>query len=95
MDQQNEFLFADGAEPLMAIPDPRAGFYREMNQIWKLPLGQRARLELRDHDLSEISGRLELERAPDLPLNAREPLQLSVGGITFRSTQVQAWSLID
>ncbi len=95
MDQQNEFLFADGAEPLIAIPDPRAGFYREVAQIWNLPLGQRARLELRDHDLSEISGRLELERAPDLPLNPREPLQLSVGGIIFRSTQVKSWSLVD
>jgi len=95
MDQQNEFLFADGAEPILAMPDPRAGFFLEVSQIWNLPLGQRARFELRGHDLPEISGRLELARAPDLPLNAREVLQLSVGRIAFKSTQVQGWSLLD
>ena len=47
---------------------------------------------LRGHDLPEVSGRLELERAPDLPLNPREVLQLSAGGITFLSTQVQGWT---
>lgn len=46
------------------------------------------------HDLAEATGRLELARAPELPLNPREPLQLSVGGVVFLSTQVQAWSLI-
>jgi hypothetical protein len=94
MDRQSEFLFADGTALASQPPDPRTGFYREVEQVWHLPLGQSVRVLLRGHDLSEVSGRLELERAPDLPLNPREPLQLSVGGVAFLSTQVQAWSLI-
>ena len=94
MEQQSEFLYADGPAPLMDVPDPRSGLYAEMTQIWGLPLGQSVRLLLKNHDLPEVSGRLELKRAPDLPLNAREELHLSAGGIVFLSTQVQAWSLI-
>ena len=94
MERQNEFLFPEGPMPAIELPDPRAAFYNEVVQVWHLPLGQRARVELRGHDLPEVSGRLELDRAPDLPLNPREPLHLSVGGITFRSTQVASWSLI-
>lgn len=95
MDRQSEFLFPDGPEPGLQLPDPRAGFYREVVDVWHLPLGQPVRVRLRGHDFPEVSGRLELERAPDLPLNPREPLQLSAGGIAFLSTQVQAWTLLD
>lgn len=91
---QNEFLFADGPVPEMALPDPRAGFYREVSDLWHLPLGERVRVLLRGHDLAEAAGRLELDRAPDLPLNAREPLHLVVGRISFLSTQVESWSLL-
>ena len=94
MEQQNEFLYADGPTPLMDVPDPRSGFYAEVTQIWGLPLGQMVRVLLKNHDLLEVSGRLELKRAPDLPLNAREELHLSAGGVVFLRTQVLAWSLI-
>ncbi len=94
MERQGEFLFPDRREPSVQLPDPRAGFYREVAEVWHLPLGQTVRVLLRGHDFPEVSGRLELERAPDLPLNPREPLQLSASGIAFLSTQVQAWSLI-
>jgi hypothetical protein len=92
--QQNEFLFADGPAPELHPPDPRAGFYREVSDLWHLPLGERVRVLLRGHDLPEAAGRLELERAPDLPLNAREPLHLSAGGVSFLNTQVESWSLL-
>ena len=94
MERQSEFLFPDGPGPDLHLPDPRTGFYSEVAQVWRLPLGQPVRVLLRGHDLPEVAGRLELERAPDLPLNAREPLQLFAGGVAFLSTQVQAWSLI-
>jgi len=94
MDHQSEFLFPDGPNSDLHLPDPQAGFYREVAQRWHLPLGERVRVVLQGHDFPEAVGRLELERAPDLPLNPREPLHLSAGDITFLSTQVQAWSLI-
>lgn len=95
MERQSEFLFADGPSPALQPPDPRAEFYREVDEVWHLPLGRRVRVVLREHDLPEVSGRLELERAPDLPFDPRESLQLSVGGVAFRSTQMEAWSLSD
>ena len=95
MEKQPEFLFPEGPVPSAELPDPRAGFYSEVAEVWHLPLGQRVRVLLKGHDLPEVSGRLELERAPDLPLNPREPMQLSAGGVAFRSTQVNSWSLID
>jgi hypothetical protein len=94
MENQSEMLFADGPNPMLHAPDPRAGFYREVAEVWHLPLGERVRVLLKGHDLPEVAGCLELVRAPDLPLNAREPLQLSVSGVPFLSTQVQSWSLI-
>ena len=94
MEHQSDFLFADGPIPEMHPPDQREGFYREVAAIWNLPLGEKVRVLLRSHDLPEISGRLELTRAPDLPLNVKEPLQLAAGGVAFLSTQVQAWSLL-
>jgi hypothetical protein len=94
MENQNEFLFADGPAPEVHLPDPRSGFYSEVTAAWHLPLGQKVRVLLKGHDFPEVAGCLELARAPDLPLNVRESLQLSVGGITFLSTQVESWSLL-
>ena len=94
MEKQNEFLFADGPNSDSNLFDPRSGFYQEVSALWHLPLGEQVRVLLRQHDLLEVAGRLELERAPDLPLNARESLHLSAGGISFLSTQVQSWSMI-
>lgn len=95
MERQNEFLFPDGPVPSVQLPDPRAGFYGEVARVWSLPLGEPVRVLLRGHDLLEVSGLLELERAPDLPLNPRAVLQLSAGGIAFLSTQVQGWTLLE
>ena len=94
MENQNEFLFADGPVPDLLLPDPRSAFFSEVSAVWHLPLGQKIRVLLKGHDFPEVAGRLELARAPDFPLNVREPLHLSVGGITFLSTQVESWSLL-
>jgi hypothetical protein len=93
MEKQNEFLFGDGPAPEFIPLDPLGAFYREVAAIWQLPVGDRVRVFLRDYDLSEVAGRLELEHAPDLPLNAREPLRLLAGGVSFRSTQILSWSI--
>ncbi len=93
MEKQNEFLFSEGPESEFFPPDPRGGFYREVAVVWQLPVGERVRVLLRNHDVSEVAGTLELEHAPDLPLNAREPLRLLVGGVSFRSTQILSWSI--
>lgn len=94
MERQDEFLFPEGLAPSIELPDPRASFYSEVAEVWHLPLGQRVRIELHGHELPEISGHLELIRAPDLPLNSRESLILCVENITFRSNQVKSWSVL-
>jgi hypothetical protein len=94
MEAQAEFLYADGVDPKLAPPDPRENFYREVAAVWSLPLGERVRVALHHHDLPEVSGRLELAGAPDLPLNAHEPLRLQIGQITFLSPQIQNWTLL-
>ncbi|HEY4245616.1 MAG TPA: hypothetical protein VGM64_02105 [Lacunisphaera sp.] len=93
MEKQNEFLFSEGPTSEFFPPDPCGGFYREVATIWQLPVGERVRVLLRDHDVAEIAGRLELEHAPNLPLNARESLGLMAGGVSFRSTQILSWSI--
>jgi hypothetical protein len=94
MENQSDFLFADGPVPDLLLPDPRSAFYGEVAAVWNLPLGQKIRVLLKGHDFPGVAGCLELSHAPDLPLNVREPLQLSVGGITFLSTQMASWSLL-
>lgn len=95
MEAQSEFLYADGPDPKLPLPDPRADFYREVATVWGLPLGERVRVRLQNHDLPEAAGRLDLARAPELPLNAHEPLHLVVGKIIFHSPQIQSWTLLE
>ena len=94
MERQNEFLFSAGSAADIVPPDFRGQFYREAASVWQLPVGEKVHILLRDHDVPEVVGRLELECAPDLPLNAREPLHLLAGGVSFRSTQISSWSLV-
>jgi hypothetical protein len=93
MEQQQEFLFAGGPAPHLHPPDPRTPFYEEVASAWQLPVGRLVRIDLHDHDLSFLRGLLELARAPDLPLDPRQPLVLRVGAIEFSSRQIAAWSL--
>ena len=93
MDLQQEFLFANGPAPELPLPDPRSGFYEEVAAVWQIPVGQRVHVALREHNLADLDGLLELARAPDLPLNRRESLQLRIGSIDFSSRQIVAWAL--
>lgn len=94
MEQQAEFLFAGGPAPELHPPDPRSGFHAEVAAAWKLPVGQAVRVALQDHDIADLRGRLELARAPDLPLDPRQPLPLRIGNVEFSSRQVAGWCLL-
>lgn len=93
MESQAEFLFADGPAPEWHLPDPRTAFYDEVAAAWQLPLGLKVRVELSGHDFVNLRGRLELARAPDLPLDSQQPLALRIGDVEFSSRQIVAWSL--
>jgi hypothetical protein len=93
LEAQQEFLFADGPSPELHPPDPRAAFYGDVAALWQLPVGEVVHLALREHQFADLQGRLELARAPDLPLNRREALALRIGTIEFSSRQIIAWSL--
>jgi len=89
---QEEFLFAEGAEPPLALPDLRSELYAGIAAFWELPLGEAATVELRGHPhFSNLQGRLELSRAPDVPFDRREALALRIGKIDFSSRQIVSW----
>jgi len=50
-------------------------------------------VDLTGHQFSELQGRLELARAPELPLDRRATLTLRIGGIEFTSRQITTWAL--
>ena len=93
MESQDKFLFADGPVPELHPPDPRTPFYDDVSAAWQLPVGQNVHVDLRGHNFSDLRGRLELSRAPDLPLDPRQTLALRIGTIEFSSSQLVAWSL--
>ena len=93
-EQQDEFLFADGPVPERQLPDPRADFFEAVASLWQLPVGQVAHVNLNGHNMSDLQGRIELARAPDLPLDRREVLVLRIGTIEFSSRQIASWSLV-
>ena len=93
MEEQDQFLFADGPTPQLHVPDFQAGFYSEVAALWQIPVGERVHVTLREHHFGNLDGRIELARAPDLPLDVRETLALRIGTIEFTSRQIVAWSL--
>ncbi len=93
MESQQDFLFADGPDPELHLPDPRSNLYADITALWQIPVGQLVRVDLSGHHFSYLHGHLELARAPDLPLDRRETLALHIGGIEFTSRQIKAWSL--
>ena len=93
MEQQAEFLFANGPNPQLQPDDFRSDFYAEVAAVWSLPVGQAIHIDLREPSMSDLQGRLELARAPDLPLNPRQPLSLRIGTIEFSSQHIVAWTL--
>jgi hypothetical protein len=94
--EQQEFLFADGDASRLGIPAAEDPLVRDIAAVWKLPIGQRVRLDLREtENLSTVTGRLELAAAPDIPFDPRQALQLRVRGYLFSSRAVVSWSLFD
>ena len=94
MENQQEFLFADGPTPHLHPPDPRSEFYNEVSTAWQLPVGRVVRIDLHGHDLPSLQGLLELPRAPDLPLDPHQPLFLRIAGVEFSSRQIAAWTIV-
>ncbi len=95
MDEQAEFLFADGPQPELHDAHPLDDLFQAVADLWSLPIGRRVRVNLRDPALPLLEGTLELQRAPDLPLNPREPLSLRIRGLTFSSSEIASWSLAE
>ncbi len=95
MYEQDEFLFADGPQPELHLAHPLDDLLRQIATLWGLPIGSRARVTLNDPALPVLEGKLELERAPDLPLNVRESLRLKLRGIMFTSRDIASWSLLE
>jgi hypothetical protein len=93
-EQQNEFVFTDGSLADIALPGPRSGLFTDIATLWELPVGQVAHVNLSGHNMSDLQGRIELARAPDLPLDRREVLALRIGTIEFSSRQIVSWSLV-
>jgi hypothetical protein len=93
-DQQDEFLFAEGPAREVHLPDPRSAFFAEVEALWQIPVGRLAHVDLNGHNMSDLQGRIELARAPDLPLDRREALALRIGRIEFSSRQIASWSLL-
>ena len=94
MESQQDFRFPDGPAPDLHLPDPRSNLYADVAALWQIPVGQSVRVELTGHHFPELRGRLELARAPDLPLDRRETLALRIGGIELTHRQIAAWSLL-
>lgn len=92
MEEQAEFLFANGPGPELHPPDPDSAFFNEVANLWHLPVGCLVHVDLAGHQMSDLQGRLEFARAPDLPLDPRQPLALRIGTIEFSSRQISAWA---
>lgn len=93
MEQQEEFLLAEGPAPEFHLPDPNSGLLAEIARVWDVPLGATVNVTLRDHQFPGLRGRLEVARAPDLPFAAVQSLHLRIGAIDFVHRQIESWSL--
>lgn len=95
MDEQSEFLFADGVQPELHVAHPLDDFFQAVAEKWSLPIGRAVRMTLRDPALPLLEGKLELDHAPDLPLNPRETLTLRIRGLVFTTHEIASWSLAE
>ena len=93
-EHQESFLFDESGGTIEDTPDPLSDFFAELVKAWNIPLGERVRVRLRDAALPELTGKLKLARAPDLPLDPRQPLALCLCGIEFNHREIAAWSLL-
>ncbi|SRR5258708_3984710 len=89
---QLEFGLFGTADGTRVEFDPLGELKQSVSALWKIPLGQRVRVDLRDCEVSWIEGRLELAEAPDLPLDPRQVLALHIDMIYFSGRQIIAWA---
>ena len=90
---QLEFMLCGTASGAPELADPLGDLRERIAEGWGLPLGQRVKVELRDCNVPWLEGRLELARAPDLPLDHRQLLFLRIGTVEFSNRQIVAWAL--
>lgn len=101
MDEQLS-LFGDlsggggGDAPLLpGFTDLAPELADEVAAGWGLPIGKKARVTLRGHQLEALAGWLQLEGLPNLPFDGREALRLRIGRDMFTSRQVAGWHLLE
>jgi hypothetical protein len=86
---QEEFLFCEGDEARLGLPLPEDPLLRDIGEEWGLPVGQRVRVMFRGGEsFRELTGRLEVAVAPELPLNHHRALRLRVAGYEFANTAI-------
>ncbi|HEY0944169.1 MAG TPA: hypothetical protein VGD81_02850 [Opitutaceae bacterium] len=93
-ERQDEFLFLGGAAPELRMGHPLEELFEQISTTWGVPLRRPVRLRLRDQSIPELTGILELVRAPDLPLDKREPLRLRLKGIEFTHRDISEWTAL-
>lgn len=79
---QGEFFFVEGW-PAGEAPALPPSLDEEIAAAWRVPVGKRVHVSLRQHDMPGTSGLLEITRAPDWPFNPRRPLALRIGLVGF------------
>lgn len=93
--EQHEFLFADGPQPELHLAHPLDDLFVAIAGAWGVPVGRDVRLNLTNPALPELTGKLELVRAPDLHLDRREPLYLRLKGVLFTHREIANWTLLE
>jgi hypothetical protein len=93
--EQLEFLLCGTATGAPEPADPLGDLREGIAECWSVPLGQRVKVDLRDCNVPWLEGRLELSRAPDLPLDVRQSLALRIGTVEFSNRQIVAWALAE
>ncbi len=96
MGKQDEFLFCEGAEGRIGLPLPEDPLVRDIGTEWGLPVGQRVRITFHPGEsFRELTGRLEVAVAPELPLNRHRSLRLRIAGYDFVHTTVAGCVVVE
>jgi hypothetical protein len=93
VEHQSEFLFVDGWAPdakSQSVPT----LDDEIAAAWRVPMGRRARIVLREHDVPVVEGVLEAAEGPAFPFDGRRLLPLRVGRVEFTNRQIESWTLL-
>ena len=93
---QDEFLFSEGDVGRLGLPLADDPLIRDIGDEWGLPVGRRVRITFRPGEsFRELSGRLEVAVAPELPLKRHRRLRLRVAGYEFDHTAIDGCVVID